>query len=116
MPVKLTVIKNAEHSPMGESAAAKLPIGDVIAYSKLGQDVTLEASSASVGIWECSPGVFRRHIMNREFSHVISGWCIFTPDGGEPVELRAGDAVFFPENSEGVWDIRETFRKTYVIF
>ena len=35
---------------------------------------------------------------------------------GEPVELRAGDAVLFPENCEGVWEIRETLRKTYVLF
>lgn len=116
MTVKLTVIKDAENSPLGEKTAARLPLGDVVAMSSLGQDTTIAASGASVGVWESSPGVFRRHIMNREFSHVISGWCIFTPDGGEPVELRAGDAVFFPENSEGVWDIRELFRKTYVIF
>lgn len=116
MSVKPTVITNAERSPMGESTPAKLPIGDVVAHSQLGQDVTLEESSSSVGVWESTPGMFRRHIMNREFSHVIAGWCIFTPDGGEPVELRAGDAVFFPANCEGVWDIRETFRKTYVIF
>lgn len=117
MPVTLTVIKNAENTPLtGEPTPAKLPVGDVVAQSRLGQDTTIEASDASVGIWECSPGKFRRHIMNREFSHVISGWCIFTPDGGEPVELRAGDAVFFPANCEGVWDIREQFRKTYVIF
>lgn len=30
--------------------------------------------------------------------------------------LKAGDAVLFPENCEGIWDIRETFRKTYVLF
>jgi len=116
MTVELTVIKNAAGSALGESTPAKLPIGDLVAHSRLGQDKTIEESAASVGIWECSPGVFRRHIMSREFSHIISGWCIFTPDGGEPVELRAGDAVFFPANSEGVWDIREQLRKTYVIF
>lgn len=116
MTVELTVIKNAENSVLGELTPAKLPIGDLVAHSRLGQDKTIEESAASVGIWECSPGVFRRHIMSREFSHIIAGWCIFTPDGGEPVELRAGDAVFFPANSEGVWDIREQLRKTYVIF
>ncbi|MGB8974372.1 MAG: cupin domain-containing protein, partial [Pseudomonas capeferrum] len=55
-------------------------------------------------------------LKNREFSHIVSGSCTFTPDGGEPVELRAGDAVLFPENCEGVWDIHETLRKTYVLF
>lgn len=116
MNMKLTVIKNAADAPLGEPTPAKLPIGELIAQSRLGQDTTIEGSGVSVGIWECSPGVFRRHIMNREFSHILSGWCIFTPDAGDPVELHAGDAVFFPANCEGVWDIRAQFRKTYVIF
>jgi uncharacterized cupin superfamily protein len=116
MAIKITVINDAAHSVMGELTPAKLPVGDVVAHSRLGQDITIEESATSVGVWECSPGVFRRHIMSREFSHIVTGWCIFTPDGGEAVELRAGDAVFFPANCEGVWDIREQLRKTYVIF
>ncbi|WP_349974996.1 cupin domain-containing protein [Pseudomonas sp. WHRI 8519] len=116
MTQTLTVVRNAAASPLGASSPARLPIGYPIAQAALGQDHTDEAIGASVGVWESSPGVFRRHLKNREFSHIISGWCTFTPDGGEPVELRAGDAVLFPEHCEGVWDIRETLRKTYVLF
>lgn len=112
----LTVVRNALQSPLGAPAPARLPIGAPVAQAATAQDQTDENVGASIGIWESSPGVFRRHLKNREFSHIVSGWCIFTPDGGEPVELRAGDAVLFPENCEGVWDIRETFRKTYVLF
>ncbi|MGE8063182.1 cupin domain-containing protein [Pseudomonas sp. NPDC089547] len=112
----LTVVRQANTSPLGETAPARLPIGELIAQSATGQAQTDEAIGASIGVWESSPGVFRRHLKNKEFSHIVSGWCIFTPDGGEPVELRAGDAVLFPENCEGIWDIRETFRKTYLLF
>lgn len=112
----LTVVRNADHTELGEPSPARLPVGDLIALSRTAQDQTSEAVGASIGVWESSPGVFRRHLKNREFSHIISGWCIFTPDGGEPVKLSAGDAVLFPENCEGVWDIRETLRKTYVLF
>lgn len=112
----LTVVQNAAESALGETSPAKLPIGDIVAVAATGQAQTDEAVGASIGVWESSVGVFRRHLKNREFSHIVSGWCTFTPDGGEPVELRAGDAVLFPENCEGVWDIREPLRKTYVLF
>lgn len=67
------------------------------------------------GVWECSPGRWRRQVLSREFSHFISGHCVFIPDEGEPVELRAGDAVLFPANCKGIWDVRETVRKSFVI-
>ena len=54
-------------------------------------------------------------MLSREFSHFISGHCLFIPDDGEPIELRAGDAVLFPANCQGTWDIRETVRKSFVI-
>lgn len=112
----LTVVRNTEQAELGEPTPARLPVGDLIALARTAQDQTDEAVGASIGIWESSPGLFKRHLKNREFSHIISGWCIFTPEGGDPVELRAGDAVLFPANCEGTWDIRETFRKSYVLF
>ncbi|WP_321945319.1 cupin domain-containing protein [Paraburkholderia sp. J10-1] len=112
----LTVVRNAGAATLGELQQAKLPIGDTVASQGTAQHQEANNVGASVGVWESSPGQFRRHLKNREFSHIISGWCIFTPDGGTPVELRAGDAVLFPANCEGVWDIRETLRKTYVLF
>jgi uncharacterized cupin superfamily protein len=112
----LTIVHNAAEAPLGAPAPALLPIGEPVAQASIAQDQTNEAVGASIGIWESSPGVFRRHLKNREFSHIISGWCVFTPDGGQPVELRAGDAVLFPQDCEGVWDIRESLRKTYVLF
>ncbi len=112
----LTVVRNAAAATVGAPAPARLPVGDVIAHSCTGQDQTAEAVGASIGIWESSPGVFRRHMASREFSHIVSGWCIFTPEGGDPVELHAGDAVLFPANCQGTWDVRETLRKTYVLF
>lgn len=112
----LTVVRNAAALPLGTPVPARLPIGEPVAQAATAQEQTDQAIGASIGIWESGPGMFRRHLKNREFSHIVSGCCTFTPDDGEPVELRAGDAVLFPENCEGVWDIRETLRKTYVLF
>jgi len=92
---------------------AKEPVGTPIAeaatHAAEGQGGLL------TGVWECTPGRFRRQILQREFSHFISGHGFFIPDGGEPIELRAGDAILFPENCQGTWDIRETLRKSFVI-
>ena len=35
---------------------------------------------------------------------------------GEPVEIKGGDVLFFPENSKGTWEIIETVRKAYLIY
>jgi uncharacterized cupin superfamily protein len=68
-----------------------------------------------VGVWECSPGRWRRRVMEPEFAHFVAGYAIFTPDDGEPMVIQAGDAVWFPANTTGTWDITEKLRKTYVV-
>jgi uncharacterized protein len=67
------------------------------------------------GVWECTPGKFRRTIPNAEFAHFVAGRCVFHPDQGEPVEIRAGDAVYMPANTHGVWEVFETVRKTWIL-
>jgi uncharacterized cupin superfamily protein len=68
-----------------------------------------------MGIWECSPGIWERTIMQEEFAHFISGSATFIPEDGEPIELKAGDTIWFPKNSRGVWKITENVRKVYVV-
>ncbi|GAB7528372.1 cupin domain-containing protein [Pseudomonas sp. 3A(2025)] len=89
------------------------PIGTPVAATALHAHET--ADKLLTGVWECSPGRWRRKVLAREFSHFIAGHCIFTPDDGEPVELRAGDAVLFPANCHGTWEVLETVRKSFVI-
>ena len=69
----------------------------------------------SMGIWECSPGRWQRTIMQEEFAHFIKGSARFIPDHGEPIDIHAGDSIWFPANSGGVWEISEDVRKVYVI-
>jgi len=91
------------------------PIGNPIAMSRVAGHRALEDRNAMTGIWECSPGQFRRQVAEAEYSYIISGEGSFTPDDGKPIELRAGDALYFAANTHGVWDIRQTVRKTYLI-
>lgn len=69
----------------------------------------------SVGVWECTPGRWRRQIMLAEFAHFVAGHCWFHPDGGKPFEIKAGDSVFFAANTTGTWEITHTLRKSYVV-
>ena len=73
------------------------------------------SDGVETGIWECTPGRWRRQIVQQEFCHFTTGRCTFTPDGGEPLLIEAGDALMLPANSTGIWDIQETVRKTYVL-
>lgn len=89
--------------------------GKPIARTRSGEVSGMESEGAMVGIWECSPGIFRRQVTKREFCHFSSGHCFFIPVGQSPIEIRAGDTVYFPADCDGVWDVRETLRKTYMI-
>jgi uncharacterized cupin superfamily protein len=67
------------------------------------------------GVWECSPGQFRRQIEAAEMMHVLSGECTFTPDTGPAIAIAAGDTLFLPRNTTGVWDVKSTLRKVYAL-
>ena len=67
------------------------------------------------GIWECQPGQFERQLANAEVMHILTGAGTFTPTGGVAKEFCAGDTLFFPANTTGVWHVRETLRKVYVV-
>lgn len=69
----------------------------------------------SMGIWECSPGRWERTIMQEEFAHFVKGSARFIPAHGAPIDIQAGDTIWFPANSAGIWEIKEDVRKVYII-
>ena len=78
--------------------------------------ISENADGSQAGIWECSPGKFVREVTKAEMVTFLSGHCIFHPENGDPVEIKGGDVLFFPENSTGTWEIFETVRKAYLIY
>ena len=42
--------------------------------------------------------------------------CVFLPENVDPIEIKGGDVLFFPENSKGTWEVIETVRKAYLIY
>ena len=111
---KLTMIK-APHklasTAIDDRGPAGLPVGEPIVKlrSKPYHDLP------KAGVWEATPGKFRRQVKEAEFSHFIAGRCKFHHDGVETLDIEPGDAVFFPANTQGTWEIIETTRKTYLI-
>ncbi|MEG7361597.1 cupin domain-containing protein [Pseudomonas citronellolis] len=107
------LLSNAQCFKLPDSKPVPKPVGDQVSetstYAVEGPDELL------TGIWECTPGRWRRQVLSKEFSHFVAGHCFFIPDEGEPLEINAGDAVLFPANCQGEWDVRETVRKSFLI-
>ena len=95
------------------SSPVAMPLGTPVAITSVHNIES--AGNLESGVWECTPGRWRRQVMQPEFCHFIQGRGTFIPDVGAPIEIQAGDALLFPANSSGVWDITETVRKSYVL-
>ena len=64
------------------------------------------------GVWHCTPGAF--YLDNAdETVCLIEGRATVTPEGGDPVQLEAGDTAFLPEGSRSLWEIHETVKKAF---
>ncbi|RWU25425.1 cupin [Pseudomonas alkylphenolica] len=111
--MSITQFKNTDTVELQESNPVAVPLGEPVSIASV--TAVERSDGVETGIWECTPGRWRRQIVQQEFCHFIKGRCTFTPDGGEPMTIEAGDAILLPANSIGVWDIKETVRKTYVL-
>jgi uncharacterized cupin superfamily protein len=69
-------------------------------------------STLANGIWECTPGLFT-WVHADETLCLVDGKVTVTPEGGEPLEIRPGDVVFFPEGMKTEWRVEETVRKAF---
>ena len=111
--MNITQFKNTLTAPLGASTPVAVPLGEPLAMTA--SSSVERSDGVEAGIWECSPGRWRRQVREQEFCHFIAGRCTFTPDGGEPIAINAGDAMLLPANTFGVWDIQETVRKSFVL-
>lgn len=107
------LIRIEGESAFSASAPVGAPTSEQIAMTRVAGNTKTPVGSA--GIWECSPGRFRRQVAQAEYSYFIEGEGSFTLDGGQPVEFRAGDSIYFPANAQGEWEIRSIVRKAYLI-
>lgn len=113
-PVRIAAAQVSSSGGLQDWGLVKEPISMPVA-SVRGHSPSGLRNGLSVGIWECTPGQWRRQVMQAEFAHFVAGHAWFHPDGGKSIEIRAGDAVYFFPNTTGTWEITETLRKTYVV-
>lgn len=99
----------------GPQTPVGVPVGELLAMTRSAGDTRVTPQGSHMGIWECSPGKFKRMVPQAEYSYFLCGEGSFTPDGGAPVHFRAGDMIYFQANTQGVWDIKQTIRKAYLI-
>lgn len=64
-------------------------------------------------IWEKEVSSFPWEYDADETCYILDGRVTVTPEGGEPVEIEAGDLVTFPRGMRCTWDIHESIRKHY---
>jgi uncharacterized cupin superfamily protein len=114
--MKPVLMRDPAHMTLPDAGPVIVPLSEPPARLKCLETFEDTEKQVEAGVWECSPGVWRRQITQAELCFFVAGHAVFTPDGEEPVEIHAGDAVYFPPNSLGIWDIRQTVRKTYVVF
>ena len=64
-------------------------------------------------IWTKEESSFPWTYDSSETCYFLEGDVVVTPDGGEPVEVGAGDLVTFPEGMKCTWEVRRAVRKHY---
>ena len=63
--------------------------------------------------WACGVSRFPWTYEEDETCYLLEGDVVVTPEGGEPVHIRAGDLVTFPAGMACEWDVRAPVRKHY---
>jgi uncharacterized cupin superfamily protein len=64
-------------------------------------------------IWTKEASEFPWSYDESETCYFLTGDVVVTPEGGEPVEMGAGDLVTFPKGLSCTWNIRKDVKKHY---
>lgn len=103
-------------SRFGEPVPVPVPLGTPVSEVQSRSIPSAFNPRTRAGVWSCTPGLWRRQVTQAEFCHFLEGECTFIPDTGDPIEIRAGDVLYFPPHSTGVWEIRSASRKIFLVF
>lgn len=61
------------------------------------------------------PGTFQCTYKTKEVCYLLSGEALVTPDGGEPVTIKARDLVNFAKGLSCTWEVRATVKRHYLV-
>lgn len=102
-------------------SSARLESGQPVPTAVTGEPyeswhVLSDDGQVELGIWEVTPGSFRGAKEGvYELMHFVAGSGTITDAEGVLTQIRPGVVMLCPDGWSGVWDVRETVRKTYVI-
>lgn len=72
-----------------------------------------ELEVSSWPIWEKEASSFPWTYDMKEECYILEGEVTVTPNGGEAVQIKAGDFVTFPAGMSCQWQITQAIRKHY---
>ncbi len=64
-------------------------------------------------IWTKEESEFPWHYDDTEVCFILEGEIEVTPEGGEPVQIKVGDLVTFPQGMSCTWKISKAVKKHY---
>ena len=117
MPESSAVVK--ETVLEADLGPAPIEPADVVEGEPVGESHVMRLSDdkrLSAGVWQCSPGRFYLPHNYEETVTILQGHATVTPEGGEAVELNAGDTAFFPSGTRVLWEVDQTVRKSWHIW
>ncbi|EFJ47059.1 hypothetical protein VOLCADRAFT_105278 [Volvox carteri f. nagariensis] len=63
--------------------------------------------------WGCGVSKFPWTYQESETCYILEGKVVVTPNGGEAVEINAGDMATFPAGMSCIWDVKAPINKHY---
>ena len=96
------------------AAPVATPLGEPVSQVASKALASATSPTTRTGVWTCSPGRWVRQVTSaRVLLPLWTAECIFEPEQGEPIHISAGDVVYFPANSRGVWNVIAAATKTF---
>ena len=91
----------------------------IVSGNPTGSGTTLYTSPdgrTTVGLYRCTPGVFRATLDAVDVTHLLSGRVVIRIEGGETIVAGPGDTYVLPVGKELLVDVRETITDIYTIW
>ncbi|HHM6007008.1 TPA: cupin domain-containing protein, partial [Pseudomonas aeruginosa] len=68
-----SLIRLDDESPFTSPTPVGQPLGEPVALTRTAAHRPLADGNGVTGIWECTPGRFRRQVEQAEYSYIVSG-------------------------------------------
>jgi len=90
------------------------PLEALTKFTAFDLDEFVAGKSKTWTFWNCDPSEFPWSYAKDEYAYVLAGQFYVTYEGGEPVEINAGDFVHFPPG-ETQFKVTKPVRKFFTL-